>query len=121
MFTRADKFLIVTLIILSAISYPVIRYLTDRVLLLEIEVMGDTYSVVTMEGERELVIPGRLGDSVIGIDVSGARFLSTPGPDRGCIDRGYISEPGETVECVPNGVSIRIIGGDKTGPDFITR
>lgn len=128
MFTRADKFLIITLIVLSVISYPSIRYLTRTGgLILEIEVMGEPYCRVDMEVPGEIVVPGRLGDSVIKIDKNGARFIACPASDKGCIEGGYINDPGETIECTPNGVVISIVGivgivgGDKPVPDFITR
>jgi len=56
-------------------------------------------------------IQGPLGTSVIEIDPTGARFISSPCPHEVCVRSGHLSHPGACSACVPNGV-ILIIRGD---------
>lgn len=122
MFTRADKILIVALVLLSLAAYPIIRlHDGEKGAMLEIESMGNPYAVVEMNRRKTVTIPGALGDSVIEIDESGARFIETAGPDKTCIEQGYITDAGEMAVCVPNRVLIRVIGKGDINTDFISR
>ena len=54
----------------------------------------------------ELVVRGRLGDSVLRFDPAGrVCFHASPCPNPLCVKSGW-SRPGETLCCVPNGVAI---------------
>lgn len=121
MFTKADKILIVFLILLSLASYPAIRLLSERGSILEIEVSGEEFMVVPLNVDREIVVPGRLGDSVILIEDGKARFISSPCPHKMCIKMGLVKDAGEMAACVPNGVLIRVLGKGDIETDFITR
>ncbi len=116
-----DKILIVVLIILSLASYPAIRFFAKTGSILEIEVLGEEYMVVPLDVNREIVVPGRLGDSVISIEDGTARFKSSPCPHKMCIKMGSIKDAGEMAACVPNGVLIRVLGKGDIKTDFITR
>ena len=121
MFTKADKILIVVLILLSLASYPVIKFCAKTGSVLEVEVLGEEYMVVPLNIDREIVVPGRLGDSVILIEDGKARFTSSPCPHKMCIKMGSIKDAGEMAACVPNGVLIRVLGKGDIKTDFITR
>ena len=121
MFTRADKILIISLIIISAASYPVAKYLASRGSYLEIEVEGQTRSVVRMDRDRDITVEGRLGPTVIRIDDDGARFIQSPCIDKKCIESAPIKDAGEIAVCVPNRVMIRVLGESRIETDFISR
>lgn len=121
MFTKADKILIVALVILSLASYPLVKYFAKTGSSLEIEVMGEEYMVVPLDIDREIVVPGRLGDSMISIENGTARFISSPCPHKMCINIGPVKDAGEMAACVPNGVLIRVLGKGDIKTDFITR
>jgi len=122
MFTRTDKIVIVTLVLLSLVAYPVIRlHSADGGAMLEIESMGEPYGVVEMNRRKTVTVPGALGDSVSEIDENGARFINTAGADKTCIEQGYISDAGEMAVCVPNRVLIRVLGKSDIDTDFISR
>ena len=122
MFTRVDKIVIVALVLLSLAAYPIIRlYGVEKGAILEIESMGKPYAVVEMDRRKTVTIPGALGDSVIEVDENGARFIETAGPDKTCIEQGYITDAGEMAVCVPNRVLIRVVGKGDIDTDFISR
>ncbi len=121
MFTRADKILIISLILISAVSYPVIKYLAPGGSFLEIEVEGQTMTVVRMDQDQDIEVEGRLGTSVIHIDKEGARFVQSPCVDKKCIESDPIKDAGEIAVCVPNRVMIRVLGENRVKTDYISR
>jgi len=126
LFTRADKILIVVLIVISALSYPAIRHLFLGGTFVTIEVSGKERRVVRIGLDREVTVKGKIGDSIIRFDRKGVRFVDSPCEDRSCIEAGYIKDEGEVLRCEANDVTVRIIGVDDKGTkekgiDFITR
>jgi len=120
-FTRADKILIVSLIVISAICYPVIKYLSPDGSFLEISVEGSPVTVVRMDQYRDIEVEGRLGTSIIRIDERGASFLGSPCIDLKCLESAPIKDAGEISVCVPNRVMIRVLGENRVRTDFISR
>lgn len=121
MFTRADKILIITLIVLTAVSYPAIRHLSAGASFLDIEVGGETVMVARMDQDRDITVNGRLGPTTIRIDRSGARFIQSPCADKKCIEAAPVRDAGEIAVCVPNRVMIRVLGENRVKTDFISR
>lgn len=121
MFTRADKILIIALIVLSAASYPVIKHFSAGASFVEIEVEGQTMMVVRMDQERDITVEGRLGTTTIRVDESGARFIQSPCADKTCLESAPIKDAGEIAVCVPNRVLIRVLGENRVKTDFISR
>lgn len=121
MFTRADKILIISLIIISAASYPVAKYLSSQGSYLEIEVEGQTRCVVRMDRDQDITVEGRLGPMVVRINEDGARFVQSPCVDNKCVESAPIKDAGEIAVCVPNRVMIRVLGESRIETDFISR
>ena len=125
MFTRADKILIIVLIIISAVSYPAIRYLFPGGTFISVEVAGEEVSAVRLGLNKEITVKGKIGESTIRFDERGARFVKSPCSDRKCIEAGYVRDAGDEIRCEENDVTIRVIGNGKwglrSGADFITR
>jgi len=61
---------------------------------------------------RDLTIQGRIGKSELQVLDGKIRFLSSPCDGKQCIYQGWISQSGEMAACVPNGISVRILGPD---------
>ena len=120
-FTRADKILIVALILVSAASYPVVKLVCPVTSFLAIEVGGERTTVVEMDDYRDVTVMGRLGVSTIRIERDGARFVASPCADKTCVKSAPIKDAGEIAACVPNGVMIRVLGSDGEQVDVISR
>jgi len=79
-------------------------------------------AVVLVEGKRwarlnlfqnqELHVPGILGDSVIRVRDGQVRFFDSPCPNKLCVHTGWLSQGGENATCLPNRVSLQILGSD---------
>jgi hypothetical protein len=120
-FTRADKILIVALILVSAAGYPAVKLATPKGSYLAIEVGGERTTVVAMDDYRDVEVRGKLGPSTIRIDETGARFVDSPCADKTCIKSAPIKDAGEIAACVPNGVMIRVLGSNGEDVDVISR
>lgn len=62
---------------------------------------------------RRLEIPGRLGTSLLAIADDRIRFLDSPCPNRYCVHAGWLGQTGEVAACVPNGVVVEVVGGER--------
>jgi hypothetical protein len=60
---------------------------------------------------RRIEVAGRQGISVIEIRDGGARFVSSPCRNKVCVHAGWQSHSGDFAACVPNGVSVSLLGG----------
>lgn len=59
-------------------------------------------------------VPGPLGVTKIEVLQQKARVLSDPGPRQLCVRQGWISRAGEVAICLPNQVSMEIVGRVRT-------
>lgn len=69
-----------------------------------------TYS---LDQDRTLNIHGPLGDSRVVIAHGKARFLSAPCSNQYCVHQGWLSKVGQVAVCLPNQVSLELLGGSK--------
>lgn len=59
---------------------------------------------------RELHIHGPLGESIIAISNGQARFKQSPCPNQYCVHQGWLSHAGQVAICLPNQISLQLIG-----------
>lgn len=75
---------------------------------------GDTiYATLSLDQERTLDIPGPLGNSRIVIHHGQVRFESSPCPNQYCVHQGWLSRSGQVAICLPNQVSLELLGSKK--------
>ena len=60
-----------------------------------------------------LACQGPLGDSRVVIAHGKARFLSAPCSNQYCVHQGWLSKVGQVAVCLPNQVSLELLGGSK--------
>jgi hypothetical protein len=87
-----------------------------------IEPAGQSAFRVPLAGsDRMLPVKGQLGSTTIEVAGNRVRVVSSPCPRRICMSMGWISRPGETLVCFPNGMVVRIEGSGNGGMDAITQ
>jgi hypothetical protein len=59
---------------------------------------------------RELHIQGALGESIIAISNGQARFKQSPCPNQYCVHQGWLSHAGQVAICLPNQISLQLMG-----------
>jgi len=63
---------------------------------------------------RELHIKGPIGESIIVINNGQARFKQSPCPNQYCVHQGWLSHAGQVAICLPNQVSLQLLGAKST-------
>ena len=62
---------------------------------------------------KQLEITGPLGTSIIEIRDRQVRFIDSPCRGKQCIMTGWLNKDGQLAACLPNGVTVQIIGRDQ--------
>ena len=74
---------------------------------------GKIFREVPLSRDQQFEVPGPLGISVITIEKNKARITSDPSPRQYCVHQGWLKQSGEIAICLPNQVSVELIGGAK--------
>jgi hypothetical protein len=71
---------------------------------------GEQVALVSLYEQKRLTISGELGNSELEIKNGKIRFLNSPCRNKQCIHSGWISIGGEFIACLPNRISVQIVG-----------
>jgi hypothetical protein len=74
---------------------------------------GKIFSVVPLSRDQQIEVPGPLGVSIISIQQRKARIASDPSPRQYCVRQGWLQQAGEIALCLPNQVSVELVGSRK--------
>lgn len=75
---------------------------------------GDAiYATLSLDQERTLDIHGPLGNSRIVIHHGQVRFEHSPCSNQYCVHQGWLSRSGQVAICLPNQVSLELLGAKK--------
>ncbi len=78
----------------------------------EILVNGKPWANHDLFSNTQIAVPGKLGLSTIIIDDGKIRFVASPCNGKQCVHQGWLKYGGEFAACLPNRISVRIIGND---------
>jgi hypothetical protein len=59
---------------------------------------------------RELLIHGAIADTKISINLGRVRFKQSPCNNQYCVHQGWLSRAGQVAICIPNQISLQLIG-----------
>lgn len=113
--TKADKALIVLLIILSAVSFAYINRYAFSGMDKYISVQVNGKEIKRIEYDKKLIghtipVQTEYGYNLIKIGDERVRVIEADCPDKIDVKQGYISRIGETIVCLPNKMVIEIKG-----------
>ncbi len=74
---------------------------------------GKIFQEVSLAKDQQISVPGHLGISIIRIEAHRARISSDPSPRQYCVRQGWLQQAGEIALCLPNQVSVELVGRDK--------
>lgn len=74
---------------------------------------GQQVELVDLHSPRTLHVHGLLGDSVLEVRDGRVRFVDSPCAGKQCIHNGWIHLGGDVVSCLPNQVSVAVLGGEQ--------
>jgi hypothetical protein len=72
------------------------------------------FATYSLTQDRTIDIAGPLGNSQIVIQHGQVRFRLSPCHNQYCVHQGWLSHPGQVAICLPNQVSIELLGGEKS-------
>lgn len=81
---------------------------------LRIRAGDQVYATLSLGQRRVLDVPGPLGISRIQVDHGRARVVADPGRHQYCVKQGWLTRAGQVAMCLPNQVSLELLGGEKT-------
>ena len=73
---------------------------------------GQRWARLSLFQNQDIHVPGPLGSSHIQVKDGQVRFINSPCPNKLCVHTGWIRQGGETATCLPNQVSLHILGED---------
>lgn len=73
---------------------------------------GKIFAELALARDQQLKVPGPLGESVIEVKSAQARIASDPSPRQYCVRQGWLKQAGELAVCLPNQVSIELVGSE---------
>ena len=80
---------------------------------LEIYKNNKILATYTLNQKITKTINGAIGETKIIIDHEKVRFSSAPCAKKYCIHQGWINKANQIIICIPNEISISILGGKK--------
>lgn len=80
---------------------------------LQIRAGSEIFTTQSLNQQRTLEIPGPLGTTTVIIDHGRVRVASDPGPRQYCVKQGWLTQAGEVAMCLPNQVSVELLGNSK--------
>ncbi len=73
---------------------------------------GKPWARLNLFHDHDLVVPGPLGENFIQVRDGQVRFAASPCLNKLCVHAGWLNQGGEVAVCLPNRVSLRILGSD---------
>lgn len=79
----------------------------------QITVGNKIYATYSLNQQRDIHIHGKLGDAIISIAQGKARFAKSPCTTQYCVHQGWLSRAGQAAICLPNQISLELLGEHK--------
>lgn len=73
---------------------------------------GKRWARLNLFQNQDIHVPGPLGDSHLQVRNGQIRFIDSPCPTKLCVHAGWLSQGGESATCLPNHVSVQVLGDD---------
>ena len=80
---------------------------------LQIRLGDKIFATYSLDQNRDIDIKGAIGVTHIVIANGKARFSRSPCPNQYCVHQGWLSHTGQAAICLPNQVSLELLGGEK--------
>ena len=119
--TTGDKILIAILILLAITSLFAINMKRQPGETCSIEVSGKLIDHLKLSENRDLLVNGPIGETLIKIKNHKVRVTHSDCPEKICVKTGWIHKTGEFIVCVPNKVVIKIDGEKNDHFNVITQ
>lgn len=105
------------LIILAGLAFVIILFKTlwtnEHAAKMQIRVGNNIYGTYSLNQQRDIHVHGKLGETIISITQGKARFIKSPCTNQYCVHQGWLKRAGQAAICLPNQISLELIGESK--------
>ena len=108
--TKLDKLILAAAIAMLLILYYVFWVGSGTAQQVVVMVAGEKRYVYDLNENRIFDVQGKLGISKLEILNGRVRFLESPCTTKFCIRSGWLTSAGGFTACLPNGVSVQLVG-----------
>ena len=115
---KRDIIVILSLLVFSIGLLLLVFCFSESGEYVKVSVDGEVLGVYSLSYEREISLNG--GTNVLKIENGSAFIISADCPDHTCVNTGKISKVGQSIICLPNRVSIRVIANDSGDADLVS-
>ncbi len=114
---KLDIILIVSLILLSAIALLCLFVFKQDGKSVEVRVNGEVVAVYSLDNDGEHELNG--GTNILVIK-DGTAYISQAGcPDKTCTRAGRLTHVGQSAVCLPNRLSVTVVGESADGVELV--
>ncbi len=85
----------------------------ERAAYVEVRLSGELIHKFPLSVDRQVPIQGTLGLSVVEVNQGRVRVQADPGPRQYCVRQGWLDQAGQIALCLPNQVSVMLVGSSK--------
>jgi hypothetical protein len=107
-----DWLIISSSLILIAYLFQTL-WTNDHAAKVQIRLGNQIYATYSLDQQRDIHVHGPIGTATIQITQSKARFSKSPCTNQYCIHQGWLSRAGQAAICLPNQISLELIGDKK--------
>jgi hypothetical protein len=104
-----DWFVILSSLIVILVLFNVL-WITEPASQLKIRLANKIVGIYDLNQTREIHLHGPRGEAIISIQNGKARFKLSPCTNQYCVHQGWLSRAGEVAICLPNQISLQLIG-----------
>ncbi len=102
------------LIVMSSIVLIVYLFQTlwsnEHAAKVQIRLGNKIYATYSLNQQREILVHGSIGDATITISQGKVRFAKSPCHNQYCVHQGWLARAGQVAICLPNQISLELIG-----------
>lgn len=110
--TRADYLVLIFALFLLPYLYITYWGNDSQGEIVQIQIANGETLKLPLDQNKHLEIQGVLGTSTIEIKDRQVRFVSSPCQGKHCIISGWLKKDGQLAACIPNGVTVQVMGRD---------
>lgn len=81
---------------------------------------GKLFAELDLAADRQMKVPGPLGDTTVQVASGRARIAADPSPRQYCVRAGWLTETGQIAICLPNRTSIELTGSRARAYDSLS-
>ncbi len=118
--TKPLDFLLIAILVIASVAIMVTSTATEPGAQAVVYVGGEKTMIVPLDVYARYEVEGKKGLCTFIVDEYGICMIQSPCPHHFCIQQGYINMSGQSIVCVPNEITIRVIHSENSSIDGIT-